>query len=82
MAKVRLILLSILTLLLISCEQDGLDVTLSVGPYGKETRKVMLLYEAGFNSLSNDIQRNLDVLRDGYLPGKGRNDDVVLVFSH
>ena len=82
MAKVRLILLSILTLLLISCEQDGLDVTLSVGPYGKETRKVMLLYEAGFNSLSDDIQRNLDVLRDGYLPGKGRNDDVVLVFSH
>lgn len=82
MAKVRLILLSLLTLLFCSCERDGLDLTLSVGPYGKETRQVLLLYEAGFNSLSNDIQNNLNVLRRGYLPGKNRNDDVVLVFSH
>ena len=82
MAKVRLILLSLLTLLFCSCERDGLDLTLSVGPYGKETRQVLLLYEAGFNSLSNDIQNNLNVLQRGYLPGKNRNDDVVLVFSH
>lgn len=82
MAKVRLILLSILTLLLISCERDGLDVTLSVGPYGKETRKVMLLYEAGFNSLSGDIENNINALKQGYLPGMERNDDVILVFSH
>ena len=82
MAKVRLILLSLLTLLFCSCERDGLDLTLSVGPYGEETRRVMLLYEAGFNSLSSDIQRNINVLKQGYLPEKGRNDDVVLVFSH
>ena len=82
MARVRLILLSVLTLLFCSCERDGLDLTLSLGPYGKESRKVMLLYEAGFNSLSGDIQHNLNILRQGYLPGKGRNDDVVLVFSH
>ena len=82
MAKVRLILLSILTLLLISCGRDGLDVTLSVGPYGKETRKVMLLYEAGFNSLSGDIENNINALKQGYLPGNERNDDVILVFSH
>ena len=82
MAKVRLILLSLLTLLFCSCERDGLDLSLSVGPYGEETRRVMLLYEAGFNSLSSDIQRNINVLKQGYLPEKGRNDDVVLVFSH
>ena len=82
MAKVRLILLSVLALLFCSCERDGLNVTLSMGPFGKETRQVLLLYEAGFNSLSNDINRNINVLRQGYLPEKGRNEDVVLVFSH
>ena len=82
MAKVRLILVSLLTLLFCSCERDGFDLTLSLGPYGEETRQVLLLYEAGFNSLSADINYNLNVIRNGYLPGKGRNEDVVLVFSH
>ena len=85
MAKVRFILVALLTLLFCSCERDGLDITLSLGPYGdppEETRKVMLLYEAGFNSLSGDITYNIDQLKRGYLPGKGRNDDILLVFSH
>jgi hypothetical protein len=82
MAKVRLIFLSLLTLLFCSCEQDGLDLTMTLGPYGKETRQVLLLYEAGFNSLSSYIHQNINVLRKGYLPGKGRAEDVVLVFSH
>ena len=82
MAKVRIIFLSLLTLLFCSCERDGLDLTLSVGPYGDETRKVMLLYEAGFNSLGGDIANNISQLKSGYLPEKGRNDDVLLVFSH
>lgn len=82
MAKVRLILVSLLALLFCSCERDGLDLTLNVGPYGEETRRVLLLYEAGFNSLSGDIWSNINVLRQGYLPGKNRNENVVLVFSH
>ena len=82
MAKVRLILLSLLTLLFCSCEQDGLDLSLSFGPYGKETRQVLLIYGAGFNTLSSDIWYNIDTIEKGYLPGNGRNDDVVLVFSH
>lgn len=82
MAKVRLILVSLLTLLFCSCERDGLDVTLSVGPYGGERHQVLLLYEAGYNTLSSYITRNIDALRNGYLPEKGKNDDVVLVFSH
>ena len=82
MAKVRLIFLSLLTLLFCSCEQDGLDLTMTLGPYGKESRQVLLLYGAGFNSLSSDIWSNIDEIKRGYLPGKGRNDDVVLVFSH
>ena len=82
MAKVRLILVSILALLICSCEQDGLELSLSLGPYGKETRQVVLMYEAGFNSLSRDILSNIRVVEREYLPGKGRNDDVVLLFSH
>ena len=82
MAKVRLILVSLLTLLFCSCERDGLDLTLNVGPFGEESRQVLLLYEAGFNSLSSYIHQNINVLRKGYLPGKGRAEDVVLVFSH
>lgn len=82
MAKVRIIVVSILTLLFCSCERDGMDVTLSVGPFGDETRKVMLLYEAGFNSLGGEIRANIEALKSGYLPEKGRNDDVLLVFSH
>ena len=82
MAKVRLILVSLLTLLFCSCERDGLDVTLSVGPYGKESRRVLLMYAAGFNTLSGDIWYNMNTMQGGYLPGKGRNEDVVLAFSH
>lgn len=82
MAKVRLIFLSLLTALFCSCEQDGLDLTLSLGPYGKETRQVLLMYGAGFNSLSGEIWSDIDVIKRGYLPGKSRNDDVVLIFSH
>ena len=82
MTKVRLILASLLALLFCSCERDGLDLSFSIGPYGGETRKVMILYEAGFNSLSGDIENNISALKKGYLPGKGRNDDVILLFSH
>ena len=82
MAKVRIILVSLLTMLFCSCERDGLDLTLSVGPYGDETRKVMLMYEAGFNSLGGDIANNIAQLDEGYLPGKGRDENVLLVFSH
>ena len=82
MRKVRLILLSVFLLALASCERYGADITLSVGPYGAETRKVMLLYEAGYNTLDDEIKANLRQLRQGYLPGKDRNDDVLLVFSH
>ena len=82
MAKVRIIFLSLLAALLCSCDRDGLDLTLSVGPYGPQTRKVMLLYEAGFNSLSGDISANIETLKDGYLPGGGQRDDVLLILSH
>ena len=86
MAKVRYIFLALVTLLgFCSCERDGLDFTLNVGPYGEqpeETRKVMLLYESGFNSLGGYMHTNIDDLQAGYLPRKGKSEDVLLLFSH
>ena len=76
MAKVRYIFLALVTLLgFCSCERDGLDFTLNVGPYGnvpEANRKVMLLYESGFNSLGGYMTTNISDLQQGYLPGKAR----------
>lgn len=81
MNRVRLFFLLVLACVLVSCERDGLQVNLSVGE-SANTRKVMLLYEAGFNSLSGYISRNISQLRKGYLPGRDPDDDVLLVVSH
>ena len=83
MRLVRIISLLFLLLPFYSCERDGYDLSLSLGPYGTgETRRVMLLYEAGFNSLSGDIASNIATLKEGWLPDKGRNDNVVLALTH
>ena len=80
----RKLLISLLAavLALVSCTRDGVELNLGVGPFGPETRKVLLMYEAGFNSLSGDIANNIKTLQKGWLPGKARTDDVLLVFSH
>ena len=47
-----------------------------------ETRRVLLFYECGFNSLYGYLQDNMEKdLPKGYRPGGGRNEDVVLIFS-
>ena len=79
--------------LCVSCDKDG-DFGIDGSMEGinhefpgnriahKETRRVVIFYECGFNSLytylSDDMNKELP---EGYLPGKGRNNDVVLVFS-
>lgn len=47
----------------------------------KETRRVMILYSAGFNNLSDYLSRNIDDLEKGFLPGTSRKENVLLVFS-
>lgn len=50
---------------------------------GKESeRKVMLLYSAGYNSLRNYLLDDIKELKEGWLPGNGCNEDIVLVYSH
>lgn len=46
-----------------------------------ETRKVMILYAAGFNNLSSYMKANVDSLKKGYLPSDARYDDILLIFS-
>ena len=82
MPRKPLIFLLGVLLALVSCNLKGLQLDLEVGPFGEETRKVMLLYEAGFNSLGSDLGNNIRSLQEGWLPGKTRSDDVILVLSH
>ena len=83
MRRIRIISFLLLLLPFLSCERDGYDLSLTLGPYGKgETRRVLLLYEAGFNTISEDIAKNVATLKEGWLPGNERNDNVLLVLTH
>lgn len=48
----------------------------------EECRNVLLLYAAGYNSLAGFLEKNIRDIQRGYLPGEGRDDDVLLVYSH
>ena len=47
-----------------------------------DTRKVLLLYSAGFNSISSYLKEDIEDLSSGWLPKKRKADDVILVYSH
>lgn len=47
-----------------------------------DSRKVLLLYSAGNNSLRNYLLEDINELKQGWLPGKGCNDDILLVYTH
>ena len=47
-----------------------------------EVRNVLLLYSAGYNSLSKYLTEDIQDLVSGELPGSGRMDDVLLIYSH
>lgn len=47
-----------------------------------EKRNVMLLYSAGFNSISSYLREDIQDLYKGWLPEKGGNENVLLVYSH
>ena len=48
----------------------------------EESRKVMLLYSAGYNSLTPYLKEDIEDLKSGWLPTANRSDDIVLVYSH
>ena len=48
----------------------------------EESRSVLLLYSAGFNSLSSYLSEDISDLMMGDLPTGTRSEDVLLVYSH
>ena len=48
----------------------------------EETRNVLLLYSAGFNSISDYLKEDIQDLMKGDLPSDSRMRDVLLVYSH
>ena len=80
--SIKVLLISISLFVLFSCEDEipvpGYNSSVRRHP---ERRNVMIVYAAGFNSLSNDIYKNIEDLKKGYLPSNHRDDNVLLVFS-
>lgn len=48
----------------------------------EEVRNVLLLYSAGFNSLSGYLEEDIADLMTGEIPTLSRSKDVLLVYSH
>ena len=48
----------------------------------EDTRKVLILYSAGFNSLSSYLTEDIADLCNGWTPHHSRAEDVILVYSH
>lgn len=46
-----------------------------------ETRRVHILYSAGYNSLNDYLREDIDDFTKGYVPENTRNSDVLLVIS-
>lgn len=46
------------------------------------SRKVLLLYSVGYNSLRSYLLDDIKDLKQGWLPGNDCNDDIILVYSH
>ena len=89
------IIISLILLALTACTPDwkselepvpsghGMDAGLRPGrDVSEDTRKVMLLYSAGYNSLSRFLQSDIEELCEGWIPKNRRSDDVILVYSH
>ena len=47
-----------------------------------EKRNVLLLYSAGYNSISTYLDEDIKDLQKGWIPGSGRNNNILLVYSH
>lgn len=88
-----LLITAIFTCLLASCSKESIhgDGFSHVTDKGKEpssrveqpeSRNVLLLYSAGYNSLTRYLTEDIDDIMKGWLPGSGRNDNILLIYSH
>jgi len=86
---IRLLFVCLLAAVVSACEKEPREIVLpspapnpNVIHVSGESRNVFILYSAGYNTLHSDLLDDIDELAEGYLPGPGRNDNVVLVLSH
>lgn len=56
-----------------SCSKDT--------PPSNDSRNVMILYSAGFNNLSWNLNQNIMSMKEGFVPAKGTGKPVLLVVS-
>ena len=92
MKKMHIGIWAVLSLLVVtSCFKDN-DFSPVAGESGgrtqpgrlpsEETRQVMVMYSAGFNSLSGALTEDLRELEEGFVPSaQSRSDHILLVFS-
>ena len=91
MKRLHIIAALLLPLMLVSCFKDP-NFEPGGGESGsqpqpgrlptKETRNVMIMYSAGFNSVSNALAIDLDEMAYGFVPNANSWDDnILLVFS-
>lgn len=50
--------------------------------HNEDRRKVLLLYSAGYNSLSKYLREDIEDLKSGWLPRDYPNHDILLVYTH
>ena len=48
----------------------------------QEKRNVLILYSAGFNSISSYLQEDIEDIQKGWIPGSHRHANILLVYSH
>ena len=90
---IKILTITLLTAMsVLSCQPDwtsGLEPDMSLGNRpassrtpNEENRRVMLLYSAGFNSISSYLKADIEDLKKGWIPYDRRTEDVILVYSH
>lgn len=88
---VRLLAVAAAVMLVDSCTDlhgDDFNPSVGTGNGGGDrtpsevSRRTLLLYSAGFNSLSSYLKEDIEDITKGYLPGGTRSDNVLLVYSH
>jgi len=87
---ILLVLVAVVGMIISSCERDfGFD-EIDQTPdsiYRNDrlpsavSRRALILYSAGFNSLSSYLASDIEDFKTGYLPKKGRNENMVFIVS-
>ena len=85
MNKINKLILQILSGLLIMSGAYGccdIDTPQDDCVVDESARKVLLLYSAGYNSLRSYLLDDIKDLKQGWLPGEGCQEDILLVYTH